>query len=501
MHLPTFMTSIAREELLPFYFARIGGRTYHNVITRAWYAPSGLDRHIEPFRDLIGGFEELEPYNTLLPSQMRFLTSAEVKTVRRHSRERAVFGIQCLIGMGGWNSGWAKPIPAVCPDCAMEDIAPCGMPFWNRSHLMPGVSYCSRHQRPLESACHACINFSIHPRRSSWPGMHCGCGLRPIASSGLSSTKQEQEIELHRVSALLLNPSYRHDINREAVARAAAHQAEHLGLTVEGYPKPARILDFFTTHPLRPLLDRMRVCVDGIPSLKCLRGSSVYRHPLQSITFLSALHGSWSNVERWVEANCKPTRRPATEPGLTRRKRPNEMQYRANWMRKNHAKWHEIYSTKYAVLRVEHPALSHARLMQMLPSNAEKFINQSSLSEAGVSVPFVASDDVERELIDKDMSRHVLERAKRLVAEQYPHVISRPVLTRGHQFEKYLVTMKDKLPLTSAALATCVETRSACRKRLSGTPVPGRLAVRQRQRRAPSAQGSSLIQFLAVVKV
>ncbi|MGY6121546.1 hypothetical protein ACW9YQ_14460 (plasmid) [Paraburkholderia strydomiana] len=477
------MTTIAREEYLPLYFGRIGSIAYHTMTPDAWYAPSDLVKRIEPFRDLIGSFEELEPFNTHLPSLARTMPANDAKRYRSHLKYKTVQGLMSMSGMSGPLGGWAKVTLASCPDCLKHDVAPCGSSFQRREHLVPGVLFCSRHHRALQTACGICANAKAKVRRRGKAGHHCGCGLRTIhGAAGLSSAQESMEIELARISALWLDPTYLPNLDHARISEVVLRGAHDKGLLVDGRPQWRQVNEFFSDHPLRPLLQRTGVHIHNYKNGDAyLSGKQVFRHPLSSIAFLYALHDDWTTVEAVVG---KMTGQRELLPMASRKSGPqrvNERQYRRAWVQKNRSKWFSIYADSYADLQKTHPDFSHMQLMRMLPSNAKRFLTMKSLTAAGLDVPFFEDSIKDYKKLDASFRIHVLKNAKRLVREGYPHRITQPSLTKGHDSARSWNRLNQYLPRTRAALAKHIETDAAWRRRLGRSPNVARASKSNRR--------------------
>ncbi len=503
MHAPLLQTSLPPEEMLSTYFTRLAGLTPHEIRTFGWFAPSGLDALMAPFRDLIGTFEQVSATNTLLPLQTRVMTSEDIGVYLAHCKTKYKGGILALLGMNGQGSGWATPILASCPDCVTVNIAACKTPFWNRKNLVPGLLYCSSHTRPLETACGRCReDFKQNPERCSSPGKHCGCGLRPLyGTSGLSSREEAAEIELHRVSTLLLNVDYRPDIQRDAVSWAASQKASELGLVIDNSPNMERVSELLHEHPMRSLLNRTRVLADksSVPDL--LTGKRVYANPVQTIGLLSLLHGTWANFEEWLTKN--PPHREWTDRVHEAVPKPPE----ATRKDKNRVAKHEdrIFAkicAKYVKERQANPCLVHSEITAKFPKRYGPLFTKARLREAGVDVPDLkrAHRNKDYEKIDASLSSHVHERARLLVEEGFPKAITRTVLTRGHELAGHVGHLKAHLPRTNDALKASVEDRTAWRRRVVGLDVSTPRAQRKQQNREANREAFSFVQPVADVE-
>lgn len=503
MHAPLLQTSIPSEEMLSTYFPRIGALTPHEIRTLGWFAPSGLDELIAPFRDLIGTFEQLSGTNTHLPLQTRVMTPRDINVYLAHCKTKYKGGVLALLGMNGQGSGWATPILASCPECVMVDIAPCGTPFWNRSNLVAGLRYCSLHSRPLETACVNCREyFKQYPGRSSSPDKHCGCGLQPLyGTAGLSSREEEAEIELHRISKLLLDASYRPDIRRDAVSWAVSQKAAELGLVINNRPHLERVADLLSEHSMRSLLRRTRVLGDKSSIGDLLTGKRVYANPVQSIGLLSMMHGTWGNLEDWLTKNPPPTepaiQAPKSAPALSAATMKSKRS-----IEKNADSLFAKFCAKYVEARQLHPNMTHSEIIRPIYRSYGRFASKSRLREAGVDVAVFSRKrcDKDYESMDLSLSAHVLARSKTLKEEGFPKAITGAVLTRGHEHAGHVGNLKEYLPRTQAALMASVENRTAWRRRLCGSTGTMPRATRKQQKRKTNQEDFSFVQPLTDVK-
>lgn len=75
------------------------------------------------------------------------------------SPTRPDFGDGWYLGFALWSGNQAR----LCRDCVSEDLSHHGISYWHRSHQLPGVTWCTKHHRPLShlSCQHA---FSRSPR-------------------------------------------------------------------------------------------------------------------------------------------------------------------------------------------------------------------------------------------------------------------------------------------------------------------------------------------------
>ncbi|HKR40187.1 MAG TPA: hypothetical protein VJU59_11005, partial [Paraburkholderia sp.] len=293
----------------------------------------------------------------------------------------------------------------------------------------------------------------------SRPGMHCGCGVGSLpGSTGLSSPLQDQEIELHRVTRLLLNPAYRPELTREILASAAQARSRELGLITEKTSNSGRVRDFFFGHPWRAVLERTRVLAQVQPTTGYLTGDLVFRNPLQSIALLSALYGNWSSAEKMIEKISHPLvheRNSIPQLGLALTKAIKKSKYKKTYLLKNNDRLFSLYTTRYSKIRRERPNLSHGEIVRAIGGTGLSTLDRESLHQAGIDVPFYKLTDEAYKQIDIDLAEHVLNKNDELKAKQFSGNIGAFILLRDFGFGKYQL-LKGRIPLTEAALDLCV---------------------------------------------
>ena len=68
-----------------------------------------------------------------------------VATFDLSSSARPDFGDSWYLGFALWSGSQAR----LCRDCVSEDLSFLGISYWRRSHQLPGVTWCTKHRRPL----------------------------------------------------------------------------------------------------------------------------------------------------------------------------------------------------------------------------------------------------------------------------------------------------------------------------------------------------------------
>ncbi|PAJ93687.1 hypothetical protein [Burkholderia ubonensis] len=459
--LPTAYFPIEEGELLPKYFSRTSANAEHDILTAAWYAPSGLDRYIKPFQDIIGTFDDLIGQNTFLPLKLRTTTPKQTEMIVKHTRNQYAGGILAPLGMNGLNSAGFRVLPTMCPECAQTNIASCDTPFWNRANMVPGLLFCSVHERPLEVGCNECAVIQDH-NKLIWPGQHCGCGLKPLDEVfGMSSAQQEHEMELHRVSKLLLDPEYMPGFTRDSIVEAVRRRSGELGLLDTAANGTEFANHFFAEHPMRRLLERAGVVSSAGASSNHLSGKLVYLNPLQSAALLMSLFDDWSDVESKVEAinagetECTPTHKEPPEPKALSPLWVNMKLF----VELNLERILKAELSKYIVLHNSMPFLSHSELRKRVGGYGEHLLTKERLRSCGVEPPAVSDDAEKNKAIDRLLSEHIARTAHEQVRTTGRRQVTANRLLRGT-----VLCRKPEIwhlfPLTNAVLNEFTESRA-----------------------------------------
>jgi len=462
------MTSIAEGEYFPLYLARLRCLACEDLVPGSLLWPSKLRPLIEQLRDYVGPVENVEDGHSLLPLFTRSVPIEDAKKLRDHFYSHPKKGVAAITGLSGPRSGWARAAVARCPKCIEENVAPCGNPFWMREHLVPGLLFCARHQMPLHLPCARCADFEGHPKLTTHPGMHCGCGLRPLsAATTLADSEVIDEVELSNVASRLLDPTYLPYFNHAGVATVVARAAQSHGLVEDGFVNWRRVDALFNDESHRHILSRT-----SFPSARensfrlALTGKRVLRHPLHNVVLLRILHGAWHVVE---DAFARLTGHESAtiheqKPSGVRLK-PKSQIHREKWVATHRARWCQHYTLQYREARKAYTNETHTQLMRRISYDASLFITRASLTAAGEDVPLFGFGDKYYEALDKSFCLHIHATAKSLIEARYPERISKRILRRGHRMDGGWSQIKARMPLAVQALTECEETILAFRRR------------------------------------
>ncbi len=464
------ITSIADGEHFPLYPARLRTFACVDLTPVGLLFPSGMRKLIDRFGDLVGPVDTVLARNTLLPLFNRMLAPETQATLVSHFLDEPRYGLPGIVGLNGPRAGWARVKAARCPACVQEDVAPCGNPFWRRDHLIPGLLFCSRHQLPLHIPCDTCADFRAYRNLTSHSGMHCGCGLRPLPqTTKLSSADIVSEIELATAASKLLMRDYLPQLNPVGIASLVEKSTRTLGLVENSRVNWQRTEAYFKEARHQQLISRTSLLLGRYQVSTVLRGGGVFRNPVENLALLIALYGSWDAVEAECSGAVASERAEARAGEQSKASRnPKGVTPRARWVTRHHDRWFAHYIEPYRAMRREHPLDNHSKLLGRLPANAGRFLTRAKLVAAGEDVPSArfAERGPYNEALDISFTRHIRTTASKLVAEGYSRQITERVLLRGHRMDVAWSKIRERLPNASNALAECVESRRALRRRL-----------------------------------
>jgi TniQ len=463
------ITSIADGEHFPLYPARLRTFACVDLTPDGLIFPSGMRKLIEQFGDLVGPVDTVLARNTLLPLFHRVLDPENQATLVSHFLDEPRYGLPGIVGLNGPRSGWARVKPARCPACIQEDVAPCSNPFWRRDHLIPGLLFCSRHQLPLHIPCDTCADFKAYQNLTTHPGMHCGCGLRPLPQTAkLSNADIASEIEMATAASKLLQPDYLPQLNHIGIAALVEKSTRTLGLVEDSRVNWQRTEAYFKEAPHQQLISRTSLLRGRYQVSTVLCGGGVFRNPVENLALLIALYGTWDAVEAECLSVAAAERAKAAREQSKASRKPRDTTARARWVAKHHDRWFAHYVELYRAMRREHPLDNHSKLLGRLPANAGRFLTRAKLVAAGEDVPSTRFADRSPydEALDISFTRHIRATAGKLVTEGYRRQITERVLLRGHRMDAAWSQVRKRLPNASKALAECAENRAAHRRRL-----------------------------------
>jgi len=470
---PLHATSLMPEEHFVLYLARLLFNSPHTLMPRSWLWPSGLRWRVELLGELVGSLTQVKAHCSLLPCVTRFQPPKNVQAVNSHFDEATTLGLMGILGLAGPGTGWAKARLLRCKKCVDEDVAPDGYSFWRREHLLPGVLFCGKHRCPLMLPCDRCSDFRCFPGYTRHAGYHCGCGLRPIPEvSELTDQEAEAEIEIARIAARLLDPSYLVNLCHEGYGNAIATRSAELGIVRNGWYRADDAIEVMKGSRFTGFFERSGMVVERSPSMaQMFKGDRVPRNPLEAIAVYGSLFPTWDQAE--ASFLVRPEKPPVRQIVV---KSDEEL---AVW-RERKLRWRasvrEQKFTYYAALYVEerksHPKLSHMQLMRRLPTGASDFLTQEGLAAAGKDVPGFMFSESYYERIDDEFSAFIYERRNELLATKCARRLSTAALIRGHRLCSVIGWHLSHMPKTERALKECRESRSEFQARMDWQQLP-----------------------------
>lgn len=111
--------------------------------------PATITRHHGVAAAFGFGLEEFLHEHTLYPYTTAFWRSEDRAAMTRKLLNPTVYMNVSFLSQ---NSGKAVDSLRFCPGCVSEDAMQYGESYWKRSHQLPGVSYCVKHEEPLRDA-------------------------------------------------------------------------------------------------------------------------------------------------------------------------------------------------------------------------------------------------------------------------------------------------------------------------------------------------------------
>lgn len=179
------------------------------------------DHH--PLKERVNAFWDL----TSLAYSGYFADSEAKKTLAEVDAGRVSWGRNLIVGLlTRFDTGRPR---AACPECAKQDLEASGFTWWRRSHQIPGVSVCHRHDTALISGCAHCGVWTGSPGWLVTPFQSCNCGhFEPLFTMDSVWSEAPGSCRFARESAALLR--LRADFSQDLhVAALRARAMERYG--------------------------------------------------------------------------------------------------------------------------------------------------------------------------------------------------------------------------------------------------------------------------------
>jgi hypothetical protein len=293
------MTRIEPEEYFPLYQERMGMFAEESCDHRQWLWPGAAFMDHDLIEDFVGSREHVKLKHMLFPLVIRCLPEESIRILHKHVDERRQFGLASQLGMAGVGSNWTNvTLPMRCSACIQIDIARDGTPYSRRCNIIPGLTRCSIHGRPLGRPCPQCMIGLRIKDAIRHPEWHCGCLENPKIAPDLTDTDLEIEISLSKACAYLLDHEYLPGMTYGSIGRVIHTAAIQHRIASEESIIHERFIELVESSPARILYERMGSFHQAAAMQSVLRGRVVLRSILKNIVLLITLCGSWSNVER-----------------------------------------------------------------------------------------------------------------------------------------------------------------------------------------------------------
>lgn len=211
--LPFFPSSLPDETLLSRvsrYHLLSGNKTINNTFDELFGKPPfPLEQIVPPGIEVLAArlpgeqrnsLKTLLLENTLLPLFLPYLAPTRASTNLADDPSEVVSHIpRRVVGMHGEAH--------LCLDCVEDDQREHGIPYWHRSHQIPGVSVCWKHQTPLLSSCPVCgCPFLLSKKLLCIPWQQCRCTWQPnLASRPSGGNRTAHEYALFAHDLLIMN--------------------------------------------------------------------------------------------------------------------------------------------------------------------------------------------------------------------------------------------------------------------------------------------------------
>lgn len=246
--------------------------------------------------------------NTLLPLFLPYLAPTRPSNLAVDASELVSHVPRRVVGMHGEAH--------LCLNCVEDDQREHGVPYWHRSHQIPGVSVCWKHKTPLLSSCPVCsCPFLLSKRLLGIPWQPCRCSWRPNRTSHLpggSCTAHEYALFAHDLLIRNLPP-----IPAQHLFTAYKERATQLDFTWGSKVAIEQLQDAIIDHYGEPFIKQADVAYASERRKNWLRLTSyqsaldtpVTRHILLSLY----LFGSVEQLSRQLHSHKKINGEPSSE--------------------------------------------------------------------------------------------------------------------------------------------------------------------------------------------
>lgn len=167
--------------------------------------------------DVIENLQLIEEKSTLSPLFTQYYVGTE------HTPELKSRTTRWIVG--------EKGLVKICPECLIADYAEHGWSYLHRTHQIPGITACWRHERSLLDRCPHCscpYSMSRELVETAWHGCSCGLTTEDLATRPISKPeKVEHELAQFAHELLQAEPII---LNRSQLTELYRRQAHALGM-------------------------------------------------------------------------------------------------------------------------------------------------------------------------------------------------------------------------------------------------------------------------------
>jgi len=194
---PSSLPDETLHSLVSRYHLLIGNCSHQTTFLELFQRPPFplnqiVPPHIETLASQLPGeprsvLKQLVLEHTLLPLFLPYLAPQLPTRIKGDPSEVVSHIPRRVVGLHG--------DAQLCLHCVPEDEQTFGMPYWHRSHQIPGVTVCWRHNTRLINSCPSCQRpflFNSALFKLPWQPC-CRCGWRPSSVPDLNFTNPDRE--------------------------------------------------------------------------------------------------------------------------------------------------------------------------------------------------------------------------------------------------------------------------------------------------------------------
>jgi len=431
-----------------------------------WIVPSNLETLAVSLQAVFSGPDEILRNHTCLPAFLPFARPEALPRILGHVlRGESHRGVPSMLGLAGKYIR-SKPTVALCIECVREDEERLGFAYWRRFHNLPGVTYCVRHRQPLVHGCGKCAYSGSKCRTPRLPKVRCWCGQPHMRLPG-------PKMPVDR-AALMTLAQLAHELLHGALAGRTpaeigayyAMQARELGFRDGSRLRTPAIAREFQDRYSPELLAHLNATV-GNGRTNWLEVALGRREAPLALTRNLLLMDFFGTrvpaAEDFKRAAGSSTEADAVKVAAAARRSQASARF-------------DIQAARRAIesFLATNPTASRSQLLRALGRTAsdlrefdKEWYEERLASRRGHDPLTPEKREAYRAEFDARTASYVRERRKLLLSvESHPKRLTRRALLTGCPRGNEVSTAREKLmPLTSRALAECVETSDAYKER------------------------------------